>query len=276
MKKKPVERIKAAANNAKNHLRNSIEIIKHKINTAHAKQSMKQYRERWHKTAVSPEIADLKGIKNWPARRAALKEQRESVRNQHVLWDLHQSRTPNLGERMNYFAQHLDPLIKVKGKDGKKHYGGKLMQKIYSQYNKTGTTDPIPRELEGMTLNRALAISFLSLVESKKMPHKVGKDLRVKNGFRKKLTERKIKKIVEKMYNSGQISFKGQTKIKFEKENIASMVKILGRQETGIFMKSLRRNVSQETGGIRWHLESIVDPTHVLNKWDMALDRKEK
>ena len=192
----------------------------------------------------------VKKAKEW------FREQHRKVKftpEEHRLHRAIEGKNPNLGEIMNYFDKHVGPKIKVKekrdpkAKPGQRRKvlpGGPLFERLVKQYERTGSVDPLPKELEHTPINRALELTFTGMA-----------DTRAERGNGRLLREGRLKGIVKKLYKEGRISLEGETKISLGRENVHKIVKTLGQEDARTFVKSLRNNLRTETGWLRWYIE---------------------
>ncbi len=178
------------------------------------------------------------------------------------------SSAPNQGDRIHFFDLTIGKLImKDEGPNKRMLPGGKIFEGLKRQYNHTifnqaksryekrkgvelGT-----RNLQEVPLNLALEFTFL------KMPGRSFK------GKKETANKEKIRKVINRLFRKGLISFEGKTAIDFSEE-LKEIETILDKKPAAAFAELFRKELRDETGWARHYIVSFIDPTIVLNRWN--------
>ena len=78
--------------------------------------------------------------------------------------------------------------------------------------------------------------------------------------------EKKIRRIVSRLFRSGKISFEGKTGIDFSGE-LNALETAMGKKHAKSFASLSRKELEEEVGWARHYIISFIDPTIVLNRW---------
>ena len=77
----------------------------------------------------------------------------------------------------------------------------------------------------------------------------------------------KVRRIINKLYKQGKISFEGDTKVNFTEKDTYNLMKALGIKGGREFIEIFKKNLIEEVGWVRYYIRAEIDPVSVLAKW---------
>lgn len=171
------------------------------------------------------------------------------------------AKVPNHGDRVRYLDEHVGKRLDVESTKGKPHLGGSLAKQIIRRYWEAKRRDKrneyifLPKELEHVPFKLALGHSLNAVINSKAMRRGRGRK------------EKKLRKIIQKVFKEGRISFEDKTNVAFTSPEMSNIKRILGEQDGSEFIKTFRENLLVETGWTRDYIRRKIERI-LLQPWD--------